>query len=121
MSSAHCYVDAEYFAAQSMAMGIRTAIARPSGFVPLVMSAAALYVVARHLLAFGGGPDLHAGRHDEGPEAHIWQILMTGQMPIILYCAIRWLRNDPQGTLSVLGFQVLAFAGAAAPVFLFKL
>ncbi len=98
-------------------MTIRTAIVRPSGFLPLVMSAAALYVVLRHLLGFGAS-EVHSGRPDEGPEAHIWQIMMAGQLPIILYFAIRWLRSDPLGTLSVLGIQVLAIVAAAAPVFL---
>ncbi len=84
------------------------------------MSTAALYVVVRQLLGFGAGPDIPAGRHDEGPQAHIWQILMTGQMPIVLYFGIRWIRSDLPGTLAVLGFQVLAFAAAAAPVFLLK-
>ncbi len=85
------------------------------------MSAAALSVVLLHLLGFGSGPGIHAGRPDEGPEAHIWQILMTGQIPIVLYCAIRWLRIDPRGTLPVLVIQALAFVAAAAPVFLLKL
>jgi hypothetical protein len=85
------------------------------------MSAAALFVVLRHLLLFGANPDMHAGRPDEGPAAHIWQILMTAQMPIVLYFAIRWSRAEPLATLGVLGFQVLAFVAAAAPVFLLKL
>jgi hypothetical protein len=114
-------VDAEYFAAQSVAtMSIRSAITKPSGFIPVLMSTAALCVVLLHLFGFGTSPDMHAGRHDEGPEAHIWQILMTGQMPIVLYFGIRWMRSDPRGTLSVLGIQVLAFIAAAAPVFLLK-
>ena len=85
------------------------------------MSAAALSVVLLHVFGFGSGPHLRAGRPDEGPEAHIWQMLMTGQIPIVLYFAVRWLRSDPRGTLSVLGIQALAFVAAAAPVFLLKL
>ena len=116
------HIDAEYFARQSETiMSIKTALARPSGFIPLLMSAAAVAVVVWHLAAFGAGPDMHAGRQDEGAEAHIWQILMIGQMPIVLYFGIRRLRSDPAGTVSVLGFQILAFAAAAAPVFLLKL
>jgi hypothetical protein len=46
------------------------------------MSAAALYVVLRHLLGFGASV-VHAGRPDEGLEAHIWQIMMAGQLPVI--------------------------------------
>ena len=101
-------------------MTIRTAITRPSGFLPLLMSVAALAVVLRHLALYGAGPTVHVGRPDEGPEAHIWQILMTGQVPLILFFALRWLPSDPLGTGSVLGFQVLAIAAAAAPVFLLR-
>jgi hypothetical protein len=86
------------------------------------MSGVALYVVLRHLVLFGAAHhayvDPRVGRPDEGPEAHIWQIMMTGQVPIILYFAVRWLWSDPVGTLSVLGIQMLAIAAAAAPVFL---
>jgi hypothetical protein len=99
-------------------MSIRTAVSRPSGFVPLAMSCAALYVVLRHLVLYGAGPPVHIGRPDEGPEAHIWQILMAGQLPVVLFFAIRWLWSDPRGALPVLGLQALAFVGAAAPVFL---
>jgi hypothetical protein len=82
------------------------------------MSGAALFAVLLHLALFGAAPDMHAGRPDEGPAAHLWQIFMTGQLPIILFFAIRWLWKDPLGTLSVLGFQVLAIVAAASPVYL---
>jgi hypothetical protein len=101
-------------------MTIKTAIARPSGFIPVIMSCAALYVVLQHLVFYGAGPPVHVGRPDEGPEAHIWQIMMAGQLPIVVYFAIRWLRSDRRGTLSVLGFQLLAFVAAAAAVFLLR-
>jgi hypothetical protein len=84
------------------------------------MSGLALYVVVLHLVLFGAGPQRQVGRPDEGPEAHIWQILMTGQMPIALYFAIRWWRGNPRGTVSVLGIQILAWLAAAAPVFLLR-
>jgi hypothetical protein len=101
-------------------MSIRSAILRPSGFLPLVMSGAALFVVLQHLVLHGAEPPVHAGRPDEGPEAHIWQILMTGQVPIGLYFALRWVWSDPPGTLSVVGIQILAWVAAAAPVFLLR-
>jgi|SRR5580658_3756324 hypothetical protein len=101
-------------------MSIRSAIARPSGFVPLIMSGLALHVIVLRLVLVGAAQQAHGGRPDEGSEAHIWQILMSGQVPIGLYFAARWLRSDPLGTLSVVGFQVLAFVAAAAPVFLLK-
>jgi hypothetical protein len=101
-------------------MTIKSAIGRPSGFLPLLMSGAALYVVVLHLVLYGAGPQVQVGRPDEGPEAHIWQILVTGQVPIGLYFALRWLWSDPRGTLWVLGIQVLAFVAAAAPVLLLR-
>jgi hypothetical protein len=101
-------------------MSLRSAITRPSGFLPLLMSGAALYVVLQHLVLYGAGPQVHVGRPDEGAEAHIWQILMTGQVPIGVYFVLRWVWSDPLGTLSVVGIQLLAFVAAAAPVFLLR-
>jgi hypothetical protein len=101
-------------------MSIRSAITRPSGFLPLLLSGAALLVVLRHLVLYGAGHPAPVGRPDEGPEAHIWQILMTGQVPIGLYFALRWVWSDPPGALSVVAIQVLAWVAAAAPVFLLK-
>jgi hypothetical protein len=79
------------------------------------MSGAALTVVLLRLALFGAAPE-----PDEGAAAHLWQILMTCQAPIILFFAIRWLRSDPRGTMSVLGFQLLAIAVAMAPIYFLK-
>lgn len=103
-------------------MPVIAALKRPSGFVPLVMSALALVVVALRLWISGRAPEaMHAGRPDEGPAAHIFQILISAQVPIVLYPLLRWLRTDPRGTLAVLAFQVLAVLAALAPVFLLRL
>jgi hypothetical protein len=32
---------------------------------------------------------------DEGAAAHIWQLLIAGQVPFIAYFAIRWLPSAP--------------------------
>ncbi|MGH8151037.1 MAG: hypothetical protein ACRETB_13825 [Steroidobacteraceae bacterium] len=102
-------------------MPLRVAIRRPSGFLPIALSGAALGVVLLRLAIFGTAPEMHAGRPDEGPAAHLWQIFMTAQAPIILFFMVRGLRQDPAGTLSVLGVQALAILLAAAPVFLLQL
>ena len=103
-------------------MTIKTAVMRPSGFLPIVMSILALFVVILRLAISGTAPEtMHGGRPDEGPAAHIWQILIISQLPILLYFSIRWLGRDPLGTLSVLGFQLLAILAAMAPVFLLHL
>jgi hypothetical protein len=54
---------------------------------------------------------------DEGTAAHIWQLLMAGQMPVLLFFAVKWLPRAPQQTLFVLGLQVLAVLAAMAPVY----
>jgi hypothetical protein len=70
-------------------------------------------VVLLRLALLGAAPE-----GDEGPAAHLWQIIMTCQVPIILFLAIRWLPYDPRGTISVLGLQLLAMATAIAPIYL---
>jgi hypothetical protein len=54
---------------------------------------------------------------DEGAVAHLWQILMAGQMPIVIFFAIRWLPRAPRQTLYVLALQAGAALASMAPVF----
>lgn len=58
---------------------------------------------------------------DEGATAHIWQLLMTGQWPILTYFVIRWLPRVPRQTLYVLALQIGAALAALAPVYLLGL
>ena len=85
----------------------------PSAFLPLVMSFAALLTVAGHVAMFG-----IARQADEGAAAHIWQLLMAAQLPIIAFFAIKWLPREPIRTLAVLALQGAAALAALAPVFL---
>jgi hypothetical protein len=85
---------------------------KPSAFVPMGMSLIALAVVLVHILAFGV-----AREADEGPTAHIWQLLMAGQLPILAYFLIRWLPRLPRHTLLVLAIQIAAALAAFAPVY----
>ena len=85
---------------------------KPSAFVPMVMSLIALSVVLFHTLAFGVVREA-----DEGPTAHIWQLLMAGQLPILAYFLIRWLPRVPQHALPVLVLQIGAALAATAPVY----
>jgi hypothetical protein len=89
---------------------------RPSAFLPVVMSLAALAIVIIHILRFGTAPEV-----DEGTSAHLWQILMAGQLPIIAFFAIKWLPANPKPALGVLALQLVAALAAAAPVFYFGL
>jgi hypothetical protein len=91
-------------------------IKQPSAFVPLVMSFAALATVLLHVARFGA-----AREPDEGAAAHIWQLLMAAQIPVIVFFAIKWLPQAPKEALVVLALQIAAALAAAAPVFLLKL
>ena len=85
---------------------------RPSAFLPVVMSLAALAIVIIHIVRFGT-----AREADEGTSAHLWQILMAGQLPIIAFFAITSLPRTPKVALAVLAVQVVAALAALAPVF----
>jgi hypothetical protein len=58
----------------------------PSAFLPIAMSLLAVGVVLTHIALFGT-----ARQADGGTAAHLWQLLMAGQLPIIIFFAIRWL------------------------------
>jgi len=88
----------------------------PSAFLPLAMSLAALATVLLHVAFFGT-----ARQADEGTAAHIWQILMAGQIPIIALFGIKWLPRAPRQALLVLSLQAGAVLAALAPVFILNL
>ena len=94
-------------------MNLRTMIKRPSAFVPAAMSFSALAIVLVHIIMSGT-----AREADEGTAAHLWQLLMAAQIPIIAFFAIRWLPRSPRSALSVLALQVVAALAALAPVYL---
>jgi hypothetical protein len=94
-------------------MTVKTMIKRPSAFVPITMSVAALSLVLVHIILAGT-----ARQADEGMAAHLWQLLMAAQIPIIGFFAIRWLPQSPRSAVPVLAFQAVAAIAALAPVFL---
>lgn len=77
------------------------------------MSLAALALVLFHIAAVGT-----ARQGDEGAEAHIFQLLIAGQVPILICYAVRWLPRNVKAALLVIGVQLVATAGAMAPVYL---
>lgn len=85
----------------------------PSAFLPLTMSLVALAVVLAFLAVNGPAPQA-----DEGAAAHIWQLLMAAQVPIILFFAVKWLPRSPKQAARILGLQVCAALMSMAPVFL---
>ena len=88
----------------------------PSAFVPVVMSFIALVVVLIYVAMFGT-----AREPDEGATAHIWQLLMVGQMPIILFFMIRWLPKALRPALLMLALQIGSALAAMAPVYFLHL
>jgi hypothetical protein len=80
------------------------------------MSFAALSVVLTHLAVFG-----IAREADEGAAAHLFQLLMAGQAPVVAYFAIKWLPREPRQAFPVIALQVGAALIALAPVFYFQL
>jgi hypothetical protein len=85
---------------------------RPSAFLPVAMSFAALAVVLGHVVMFGVIREA-----DEGTAAHVFQLLMAGQVPIVAFFAIKWLPQAPRQALQILALQVGAALAALAPVF----
>jgi amino acid permease len=85
----------------------------PSAFLPIVMSFGALATVLIFLALHGPAPQA-----DEGGAAHIWQLLMGAQMPIILFFTIKWVAHAPRQTMPILALQLGAALAAMAPVFL---
>ena len=90
----------------------RSVIGKPSAFLPLAMSLMALTMVLGYLALYGV-----VRQADEGAVAHLWQLLMAGQMPVVAFFAIKWLPRAPRPTLCVLGLQAGAVLASIAPVF----
>ncbi len=97
-------------------MKFSTLLGKPSAFLPLTMSAVAFAIVVGFLAIYG-----IVREPDEGTAAHLWQLLMAGQVPIIGFFAIRWLPRATGPALLVLTMQVGAAIVAAAPVFVLEL
>ncbi len=85
---------------------------RPSAFMPVAMSIAALVTVLYHIAMSG-----IARETDEGAAAHIWQLLMAGQIPVVAFHAVKWLPRAPGTALQILAVQVIAALAALAPVY----
>jgi hypothetical protein len=85
----------------------------PIALIPIAMSGAAVAIVLAHLAFVGAAPQA-----DEGTEAHLWQLLMAGQVPIVAFFALTQVARNPGPALRLLGLQVAAALAALAPVYL---
>jgi hypothetical protein len=91
-------------------------IKQPSAFLPVALSLVALALVLGHVALFGV---VHEA--DEGTAAHIWQILMAAQVPIVAFFAIKYVPQKPKQALLILALQIVAALTACVPVFFLKL
>ncbi len=91
-------------------------IRKISAWLPIAMSLAALTMVLGHALFFGV-----AREPDEGAAAHVFQLLMAAQVPVVAFFAFRGLSRAPREALPVLALQIAAALGALAPVYLLGL
>jgi hypothetical protein len=101
-----------------MSESFRTMIRKPSAFLPVVMSLTALALLGGACIygrATGQGALVR--EPDEGSIAHLWQVLMAGQLPVLAYFAIKWLPQTPRQALRMLALQAGAALAAMAPVF----
>jgi hypothetical protein len=87
----------------------------PSAFLPLAMSLIALAMLLGDLAIYGVAHEV--AQTDEGAVAHLWQLLMAGQVPIVAFFAIKWLPRAPKQTLPVLALQAGAVLASMAPVY----
>ena len=84
---------------------------RPTALIPVAMSLTALAIVIGYAVIFGV-----ARQADEGTAAHLWQLLMAGQVPVIAVFAVKWLPREPRRTILVLAVQIGAAIAAMFPV-----
>jgi hypothetical protein len=97
-------------------MNVRSMMKQPIAFLPVAMSLAALAMVLGHVALFGV---VH--EPDEGAPVHVFQLLITAQIPVVAFFAIKYLPRAPKETLCVLAMQAGAVLAAMAPVFFLHL
>lgn len=89
---------------------------RPSGFVPVLMSLAAFAIVIVSVATLGP-----VRPKDEGAAAHSFQLLIAGEVPLLAFFVVRWLRKDIRAALTVLAIQAAAIGLAIFSVPFFGL
>ena len=104
--------------------GNGSAFRAPSGWIPVILAAAAFSLFAAYLATGPHEPNTviehGVARKDETVVARIWQLLMLGQVPFILYFAAVWLPKDLRRALRMLALQGTAFVATALPVILLE-
>jgi hypothetical protein len=97
-------------------MTLTTLLRKPSAFLPLAMSAAALALVVGFLALFGV-----VRQEDEGTAARVFQLLLVAQLPIVGFFAMTWLPRAPRPAVAVLALQLAAGIAALAPIVILEM
>jgi len=84
-------------------MKVGTLMRQPTAYLPIAMSVGALAMIVWFVAAHGV-----AHQPDEGAQAHLWQLLVAGQVPLIAFFAFRWLPSATHPALVVLVLQAAA-------------
>ena len=87
-------------------------IKKPSAYLPIAMSLTALALVLIHAARYG---IVHEA--DEGTTAHLFQILMAAQVPLVAFFALKWLPEVPGQALRVIALQICVALAAFASVY----
>jgi hypothetical protein len=93
----------------------------PSAYLPITMSLVALAMVLFSVSSGATAPGVPGTGSDEGAAAHVFQLLMVAQLPVIVFFAFRWLRTSIRPAMQILLVQVAAAMAALVPVFLLHL
>ena len=80
------------------------------------MSLTALAIVLGDIALYG-----IVRQADEGSAAHLFQLLIAGQIPIVAFFAVKWLPRAPRQALQVLALQAGAALLPMSLVFFLKL
>lgn len=99
--------------AAATSVSVATLFRKPSAFLPVAMSLVAFVLVLAYVATLGSKPQA-----DEGAVAHLWQLLMVGQLPLIAYGGVRWVPPAPRPGLIVLFAQLTCALVAVLPVIL---
>lgn len=78
----------------------------------MAMSLSALALVLGHALVYRV---LHEA--DEGAAAHIWQILMIGQLPFVAFFSLKWLPRQFKESLLLLAILAATWLANFAAVY----
>lgn len=104
----------------TMTSSDNSAFRAPSGWIPLALAASAVLLLTGYLATGPHEPTIvveHGiARQDESAAARIWQLLMLGQLPFVLWFAAAWLPKDTKRAAVMLAIHGMAFTAAALPV-----